>query len=108
MKTINKKTGRKAAPKRAKRKAIQQSAPKSVEELDQRFDDGESILEHMDLSKAVRLRDLPPKRVNVDFPVWMVNWLDWESKRQGISRQALIKVLITERIDRANRQDKTT
>jgi len=62
----------------------------------------------MDLSKAVRLRDLPPKRVNVDFPVWMVNWLDWESKRQGISRQALIKVIITERIDRANRQDKST
>lgn len=108
MKTINKKTVRKAAPKRAKRKAIQQSAPKSVEEFDQRFDDGESVLEHMDLSKAVRLRDLPPKRVNVDFPVWMVNWLDWESKRQGISRQALIKILITERIDRANRQDKST
>ena len=69
MKTINKKTGLKATPKIAKRKAIQQSAPKSVEELDQRFDDGESILEHMDFSKAVRLLDLPPKRVNVDFPV---------------------------------------
>ncbi len=103
MKAISKRTTRKAAPKRAKRKAVKKSPPKTVEEFDQRFDDGESILEYMNLSKAVRLRDLPPKRVNVDFPVWMVNWLDWESKRQGISRQALIKVLITERIDRSKK-----
>ena len=101
MKTINKRTKRNTASKRAKGKMITKTAPKDVEELDLRFDNGESILDHMDLSKAVRLRDLPPKRVNVDFPVWMVNWLDLESKRQGISRQALIKVLITERIDRA-------
>ncbi|HXH75354.1 MAG TPA: hypothetical protein VNJ08_10340 [Bacteriovoracaceae bacterium] len=65
------------------------------EELDKKFDRGESILEYADL-------DLGVFRVNVDFPVWTVSALDKEATRLGISRQALIKVWITERIDQSD------
>lgn len=64
----------------------------SSEELDARFDRGESIMEYADLNSAVF-------RVNVDFPAWTVTALDEEATRLGISRQALIKVWIAEKLD---------
>jgi hypothetical protein len=51
-------------------------------EFDQRFDDGESVLEALDLSQARRQR-LEIKRVNVDFPLSMVEQLDREASRMG-------------------------
>jgi hypothetical protein len=66
--------------------------PITAEALEERFDAGESILEHANLDTAVF-------RVNVDFPAWAVAELDRESTRLGVSRQALIKVWITERLD---------
>jgi hypothetical protein len=64
------------------------------EDLDKKFDDGESIMEHADLDAGLF-------RVNVDFPAWTVSALDKEAARLGISRQALIKVWIAERIDQS-------
>jgi hypothetical protein len=70
----------------------------TVEEFDRMFDDGEDIDDFMDWSKATR-PNLVPKRVNVDFPTWMVNALDREAKRIGITRQALIKLWIAARLE---------
>ncbi len=67
----------------------------SSSELDERFDRGEGIIEYADLDSGVF-------RVNVDFPTWTVAALDKEATRLGISRQALIKVWIAERLDQAN------
>ena len=66
-------------------------------ELDQRFDDGEDVLEYFDLDTLNR-PGLETKRVNVDFPQWMVDKLDMEAKRLGVPRQAVIKVWIAERL----------
>lgn len=69
-----------------------------AEELDRKFDDGENVMEHFDLSKATRPNQ-ESKRVNVDFPAWMVDSLDDEAKRMGVTRQSIIKVWIAERLD---------
>ena len=66
--------------------------------FDRKFDEGEDILETLDLSKAKRpLQE--QKRVNVDFPSWMVTRLDREAKRLGVSRQSIIKVWLSERLE---------
>ena len=67
-------------------------------EFDQRFDDGDSILDTLDLSQARRQR-LELKRVNVDFPLWMVEQLDREASRMGVTRQSIIKLWLAERLD---------
>ena len=69
----------------------------TAEEFDRKFDDGESIIEHLDLSTA-RRPNLETKRVNVDFPAWVVAGLDRQAKRLGVTRQALIKMWIAERV----------
>jgi hypothetical protein len=76
------------------------STPKTIsaEEFDRKFDDGEDVSEYLDLSKAYRPNQ-EPKRVNVDFPLWMVTRLDGEARRLGVTRQALIKLWIAERLD---------
>ena len=66
-------------------------------EFDRKFDDGEDVTDHLDLSRA-RRPALTPKRVNVDFPSWMVESLDREAKRLGVTRQSVIKVWIAERL----------
>ncbi len=67
-------------------------------ELDRRFDDGEDITAFLELDKA-RRPGQAPRRVNVDFPSWMVDSLDREARRLGVPRQALIKVWIAERLE---------
>jgi len=77
-----------------------------AKELDKIFDDGkEDILPYLDLSKAVRPGH-DAKRVNVDFPAWMVSRLDHEANRVGIARQALIKVWIAERLSKTQKTRK--
>jgi hypothetical protein len=71
-----------------------------AEELDKKFDKGENISEFLDLSKA-RRSGQEQKRVNVDFPVWMIHLLDKEAKRLGVPRQSIIKFWIAERLQRA-------
>ncbi len=75
-----------------------------AEELDRIFDEGkEDILPYLDLAKAVRPGH-DAKRVNVDFPSWMVSRLDLEADRLGVPRQSLIKVWIAERLAQTHRQ----
>jgi len=71
-----------------------------AEDLDQRFDAGEDVTDALDLSKARRV-NLEQKRVNVDFPVWMIQCLDREAKRLGVPRQSLIKVWVAERLEQS-------
>jgi hypothetical protein len=68
-------------------------------EFDRRFEDGESVIDALDLSAARRPR-LDQKRVNVDFPLWMVEQLDLEASRLGVTRQSIIKVWLAERLER--------
>lgn len=70
-------------------------------ELDKLFDDGEvDVLMHFDLSKAEQ-PNKKHKRVNVDFPVWMLNELDLMSKRLGVTRQSLIKLWLADKLQSA-------
>lgn len=72
-----------------------------AKEFDRKFDEGKDVTAHLDLSRARRPeQDL--KRVNVDFPVWMVHELDKEAKRLGVPRQAIIKVWVAERLAKAS------
>lgn len=69
-----------------------------TQEFDKKFDEGgEDITSLLDLKKATRNKQ-QHKRVNVDFPVWMINSLDNEAKRLGVSRQSIIKVWLAERL----------
>ena len=72
-----------------------------AKEFDRKFDAGGEITQHLDLSKA-RRPEQEQKRVNVDFPIWMIRSLDKEAKRLGVPRQSLIKMLIAEHIDKAH------
>jgi hypothetical protein len=68
-------------------------------EFDKKFDKGEDISKYLDLSRASRPgRD--QKRVNVDLPKWMIESLDKEARRLGVTRQSIIKVWIAERLQK--------
>jgi hypothetical protein len=68
-----------------------------AKEFDRKFDRGEDLTEHLDLSRARRPGE-EPRRVNVDFPVWMIDSLDREARRLGVTRQSIIKVWVAERL----------
>ena len=68
-------------------------------DFDKKFDSGEDITSELDISKARRLNQ-EPKRINVDLPTWMVESLDREAKRLGVTRQSIIKVWIAEMLER--------
>jgi len=67
-------------------------------ELDKRFDNGEDISKYLDMSGAKRPGQ-EQKRVNVDFPLWMIHLLDKEARRLGVPRQSIIKVWLAERLE---------
>ena len=70
-----------------------------AEEFDKKFDDNQDdLLEHLDLSTAKRPNQAQ-KRVNVDFPAWMIESLDREASRLGVTRQSIIKVWLAERLE---------
>ncbi len=68
-----------------------------AKEFDRKFDRGEDLTKHLDLSKARRPGE-EQRRVNVDFPAWMIDSLDREARRLGVTRQSIIKVWIAERL----------
>jgi len=72
-----------------------------AKDLDKKFDRGEDISSYMDLKKASRPGQ-EQKRVNVDFPIWMIHSLDKEAKRLGVTRQSVIKVWLAERLEKAS------
>jgi len=71
-----------------------------AKEIDRKFDEGENITEYLDISKA-RRPEQEQKRVNVDFPLWMIHLLDKEARRLGVPRQSIIKVWVAERLEKA-------
>ena len=71
-----------------------------AKKFDSDFDSGKDVTEALDLSKARRpLRE--QKRVNVDFPTWMIESLDREASRLGVTRQSIIKVWLAERLEQS-------
>jgi hypothetical protein len=70
-------------------------------DFDKKFDAGEDVTRHLDLSKA-RRPGHGQKRVNVDFPLWMVDSLDREAARLGVPRQSLIKMVIARHLEESH------
>ena len=75
----------------------------TAKEFDKKFDNGEDITEYLDFSTAIRLKDAKKlktdtKKINVDFPEWIIESLDREAKKIGVTRQSIIKVWIAERL----------
>lgn len=77
--------------------------------LEKKFDEGKGIISDLDLSKACRPLQ-KQKRVNVDFPIWMIESLDKEASRLGVTRQSIIKIWLAERLEQStsNRQMQPT
>ncbi|HEY0303056.1 MAG TPA: hypothetical protein VGC36_17040 [Rhizomicrobium sp.] len=71
-------------------------------EFDKMFDDGEDISHLVDW-KSARRPALEARRVNVDFPDWMVKALDREANRIGVTRQSLIKLWLADRLEAAGK-----
>jgi len=72
-----------------------------ADDFDKKFDAGEDITGHLDLEKS-RRPEREQKRVNVDFPVWMIQALDREARRLGVPRQSIIKLWIADRLEKAS------
>jgi hypothetical protein len=70
----------------------------NAEEFDILFEQGDDLVEYLAMEKAER-PGLKQRRVSVDFPAWMVQALDREAKRMGITRQSVIKYWISEKIN---------
>jgi hypothetical protein len=69
-----------------------------AKKFDQQFDEGVDLTASLDLSKAKRALQ-EQKRVNVDFPTWMIDSLDREASKLGVTRQSVIKVWLAERLE---------
>ena len=65
--------------------------------FDRKFDAAEKVIDQLDLAKARRV-GTDPKRVNVDFPGWMVDSLDREAHRVGVTQQSLIKLWLADKL----------
>ena len=80
--------------------------------FDKKFDEGKDVLGELDLSK-IRRPNQAQRRVNVDFPTWMIESLDREAGRLGVTRQSIIKVWLAERLEqrasnKASKKDSLT
>jgi hypothetical protein len=71
-----------------------------AKQFDKLVDEGQTIADYLDFSKA-RRPNQEQKRVNVDFPLWMIRSLDKEAKRLGVPRQSIIKVWLAERLNKS-------
>jgi len=69
-----------------------------AKDFEQRFDEGVDLTASLDLSKARRVLQ-EQRRVNVDFPTWMIDSLDREASKLGVTRQSVIKVWLAERLE---------
>jgi hypothetical protein len=70
-----------------------------AQDFDKKFDDNQAdVIDDLDLD-SVSKPNLQQKRVNVDFPVWMIDMLDKEATRLGVTRQSIIKVWLAERLE---------
>ncbi len=71
-------------------------------EFDKKFDEGQDITSMLDVKKARRSSHVQ-KRINVDLPTWMIQLLDEEAKRLGVSRQSVIKFWLDERLEKSSK-----
>jgi predicted DNA binding CopG/RHH family protein len=71
-----------------------------AKDFEQQFDETVDITESLDLSKAKRVLQ-KQKRVNVDFPTWMIESLDREAGKLGVTRQSIIKIWLAERLEKS-------
>lgn len=71
---------------------------KKATEIDKKFDDGDDVMEYFDPAK-IRKPNEEIKRVNVDFPIWMVESLDRKARHLGVNRQSVIKMWIAEKLE---------
>jgi hypothetical protein len=69
-----------------------------AKKFDAQFDSGADVTASLDLSKAKRATQTQ-RRVNVDFPMWMIDSLDREASKLGVTRQSVIKVWLAERLE---------
>ena len=69
-----------------------------AKDFDKAFDSGEDVSEYLDIDTK-RRPNQEIKRVNVDFPVWMVESLDREARRLGVTRQSVIKVWLAQKLE---------
>lgn len=67
-------------------------------EFDNKFDAGGDVTDALNLSGARRVNQ-ETRRVNVDFPRWMIHQLDSEAQRLGVTRQSIIKIWLSERLE---------
>lgn len=74
-----------------------------TEEFDKAFDEGSDLIDDIVQWDKGQRPDLETKRVNIDFPVWMINALDKEAARLGVARQAIVKTWMAEKLDQARR-----
>jgi hypothetical protein len=72
-----------------------------AKDIEKKFDAGEDVSRYLDVSKA-RRPEQEQKRVNVDFPLWMIHLLDKEARRLGVPRQSIIKVWVAERLEKTS------
>jgi hypothetical protein len=77
----------------------------TAQEFEKRFDEGEDITPYIDKA-TIRRPGLEARRVNVDFPEWIIDKLDLQSKLIGVSRQSLIKLWVSERIQQEHQNQK--
>jgi hypothetical protein len=75
----------------------------TAEQFDEKFDSGEDVSMYLDFTKAVKLKDIDQlstktKKVNVEFPEWLLDTLDKEAHKIGVSRQSVIKLWVAERL----------
>ena len=68
-----------------------------AKDFDKKFDKGEEIMPLVNKDRARRLNQ-ERKRVNVDFPQWMIDSLDKQAKRLGVTRQSIIKLFIADHL----------
>ena len=78
----------------------------TAQEFEKRFDEGEDITPYIDKA-TIRRPGLEARRVNVDFPEWIIDKLDLQSKLIGVSRQSLIKLWVSERIQQEHQNQKS-
>lgn len=71
-----------------------------AKDFEQKFEENDDITASLDLSKAKRVLQ-EQKRVNVDFPTWMIEALDREAGKLGVTRQSIIKVWLAERLEKS-------
>jgi hypothetical protein len=72
-----------------------------MKNLEARFNRGAEVLDYFDPARAEVSRPARAFRANVDFPQWMVDRLDAEAARLGVTRQSLIKLWLAERLERS-------